>query len=100
MRTDLLTSLWSLPRAGFGLLVHSIVDKYGRWKMRTTIDIDDEILKEVMEKSGAKSKKNAIVTAMKDYLRLKRREELKNLIGNYDKFNLDLKDLRKMRNER
>ena len=68
--------------------------------MRTTIDIDDEILKEVMEKSGAKSKKNAIVTAMKDYLRLKRREELKNLIGSYDKFNLDLKDLRKMRNER
>jgi len=68
--------------------------------MRTTIDIDNELLKEVMEKSGAKSKKNAIVTAMKDYLRLKRREELKNLIGNYDKFNLDLKDLRKMRNER
>lgn len=68
--------------------------------MCTTIDIDNELLKEVMEKSGAKSKKNAIVTAMKDYLRLKRREELKNLIGNYDKFNLDLKDLRKMRNER
>ena len=68
--------------------------------MRTTIDIDDELLKEVMEKSGAKSKKNAIVTAMKDYLRLKRREELKNLIGRYDEFNLDLKDLRKMRNER
>ncbi len=68
--------------------------------MRTTIDIDDELLKEVMEKSGAKSKKNAIVTAMKDYLRSKRREELKNLIGNYDKFKLDLKDLRKMRNER
>lgn len=68
--------------------------------MRTTIDIDSELLKEVMEKSGAKSKKNAIITAMKDYLRLKRRGELKNLIGNYDKFNLDLKDLRKMRNER
>lgn len=68
--------------------------------MRTTIDIDNDLLKEVMEKSGAKSKKNAIVTAMKDYLRLKRREELKNLIGSYDEFNLDLKDLRKMRNER
>jgi len=68
--------------------------------MHVTIDIDNELLKEVMEKSGAKSKKNAIVTAMKDYLILKRREELKNLIGNYDKFNLDLKDLRKMRNER
>ena len=34
--------------------------------MRTTIDMDDELLKEVMEKPGAKSKKNAIVTAMKD----------------------------------
>lgn len=68
--------------------------------MRTTIDIDSDLLKEVMEKSGAKSKKNAIVTAMKDYLRLKRREELKNLIGSYDEFNLDLQDLRKMRNER
>lgn len=37
--------------------------------MRTTIDIDNDLLKEVMEKSGAKSKKNAIVTAMKDYLK-------------------------------
>lgn len=68
--------------------------------MCTTIDIDSDLLKEVMEKSGAKSKKNAIVTAMKDYLRLKKREELKNLIGSYDEFNFDLKDLRKMRNER
>ncbi|BBO16456.1 type II toxin-antitoxin system VapB family antitoxin [Candidatus Brocadia pituitae] len=68
--------------------------------MRTTIDIDNDLLKEVMEKSGAKSKKNAIVTAMKDYLKLKRREELKDLIDSYDEFNLTLKDLRKMRNER
>lgn len=68
--------------------------------MRTTIDIDDELLKEVMEKSGAKSKKNAIATAMKDYLKSKRRDELKNLIGNFDEFNLGLKDLKKMRNER
>lgn len=68
--------------------------------MSTTIDIDSDLLKEVMDKSGAKSKKNAIVTAMKDYLKLKRREELKDLIGSYDEFNLTLKDLRKMRNER
>ena len=67
--------------------------------MRTTIEIDNDLLKEVMEKSGAKSKKIAIVTAMKDYRRLKRREELKNLIGNYDEFSLDHKDLRKMRDE-
>lgn len=67
--------------------------------MRTTIEIDNDLLKEVMEKSGAKSKKIAIVTAMKDYLRLKKREELKSLIGNYDEFSLDHKDLRKMRDE-
>lgn len=68
--------------------------------MRTTIDLNDDLLKEVMKKSGAKSKKSAIVTAMKDYLKLKRREELKNLVGNYDEFRLDHKDLKKMRNER
>ncbi len=68
--------------------------------MRTTIDIDSDLLKEVIEKSGTKSKKSAIVTAMKSYLKLKRWEELKNLVGNYDEFNLDHKDLRKMRNER
>lgn len=68
--------------------------------MSTTIDIDSDLLKEVMDKSGAKSKKNAIVTTMKDYLKLKRREELKDLIGGYDGFNLNLKDLSKMRNER
>lgn len=68
--------------------------------MRTTIDLNDDLLKEVMRKSGAKSKKSAIVTAMKDYLKLKRREELKNLVGRYDEFRLDHKDLKKMRNER
>ncbi len=68
--------------------------------MRTTIDLNDDLLKEVMKKSGAKSKKSAIVTAMKDYLKLKRREELKNLVGSYDEFGLDQKNLKKMRNER
>lgn len=36
--------------------------------MRTTIDIDNDLVKEVMEKSGAKSKKNAIVTALNERL--------------------------------
>lgn len=60
----------------------------------------DDILNEVMEKSGAKTKKGAIETAMKDYLRLKKVQELKELIGNYYDFDLTLKDLKKMRNER
>jgi Arc/MetJ family transcription regulator len=68
--------------------------------MRTTIDINDEIMNEVIEKSGAKTKKGAIVTAMKDYLRFKKLEELKGLIGNFDDFGLSLSDLKKMRDER
>ncbi len=68
--------------------------------MRTTIDIDTELITEVMKKSGARTKKAAIVTALKDYLRHKKIEELKSLIGNYDRFGLTLKDLQRMRNER
>lgn len=68
--------------------------------MRTTIDINDDLLKEIMAKSGAKTKKSAVVIAIKDYLKSKRREELKSLVGNYDEFGLDLKSLKKMRKEK
>lgn len=68
--------------------------------MKTTLDIDDSILKKVMEASKSKTKKGAIVIALNEYLRLKKREELKGLIGNYKDFTLTLEDLRKMRNER
>lgn len=67
--------------------------------MRTTLDIDDNLLKEIMKTSGAKTKKGAIVIALKEYLRTKRREELKEMIGNYDDFGLSLKDLEKMRRD-
>ncbi|HDZ61852.1 MAG TPA: type II toxin-antitoxin system VapB family antitoxin [Nitrospirae bacterium] len=68
--------------------------------MRTTIDINEDLINEVMKKAGARTKKEAIVTAMKDYLRFKKIEELKELVGNYDTFNLTLSDLKKMRDER
>ncbi len=68
--------------------------------MKTTLDIDDDILKKVMDVSKSKTKKGAIVTALNEYLRLKKREELKDLIGNYKDFDLTLDDLRKMRHER
>lgn len=53
-----------------------------------------------MKKAGVKTKKDAIVTALRDYLRYKKIEELKGLIGNYEDFDLTLDDLKKMRNER
>lgn len=68
--------------------------------MKTTLDIDDDILKKVMDISKSKTKKGAIVTALNEYLRLKKREELKDLIGNYKDFDLTLDDLKKMRHER
>ncbi len=68
--------------------------------MRTTIDINEDLIDEVMKKAGVKTKKEAIVTAMKDYLRFKKIEELKELVGNYDAFDLTLSDLKKMRDER
>ena len=68
--------------------------------MKTTLDIDDTILKKVMEASHSRTKKGAIVTALNEYLRLMKRQELKDLIGNYRDFDLTLSDLRKMRHER
>lgn len=68
--------------------------------MRTTIDINEDLINQVMKKAGVKTKKEAIVTAMKDYLRFKKIEELKELVGNYGDFNLTLSDLKKMRDER
>jgi Arc/MetJ family transcription regulator len=68
--------------------------------MKTTFDIDEDILRKVMEVSKAKTKKGAITIALKEYLTLKKREELKGLIGNYIDFELTVDDFRKMRHER
>ena len=67
--------------------------------MRTTFDLDDELIREVMQVSRAKTKKGAIVVALQEYLRARRRQELKDLIGAYDEFNLTLEELEKMRRE-
>ncbi|HLG29751.1 MAG TPA: type II toxin-antitoxin system VapB family antitoxin [Candidatus Brocadiales bacterium] len=67
--------------------------------MRTTLEIDEELVKEAMKASKAKTKKGAIVIALKEYLGAKRREELKGMIGNYDEFDLSLEKLEKMRRE-
>ena len=67
--------------------------------MRTTFEINEELLKEVMKVSKAKTKKGAIVVALKEYLRAKRKEELKSMIGNYDELDLSLEKLEKMRDK-
>jgi Arc/MetJ family transcription regulator len=67
--------------------------------MRTTFDINEELIREVMKVSQAKTKKGAIVIALKEYLRAKRRQELKEMIGTYNEFNLTLEELEKMRSD-
>ena len=67
--------------------------------MRTTIDIDAELMAKVVKTTGAHSKKKAIEIALKEFLRAKRRQELSDLIGNYEDFDLTSKDLRKMRRD-
>lgn len=65
--------------------------------MRTTLDIDGELIEKVVKTTGARSKKRAIEIAMKEFLRAKRRKELSDLVGNYEEFAVTLKDLEKMR---
>ncbi len=67
--------------------------------MRTTIEIDDDLLENVMERAHCKTKKGAIVTALTEYLKMKRRKELIEMIGNYENFDLTLKNLEEMRSE-
>ena len=68
--------------------------------MRTTIDINEDLISDVMKKAGVRTKKDAIVTALKDYLKHQKVEELKSLIGNFETFDLTLDDLKKMRDVR
>jgi Arc/MetJ family transcription regulator len=67
--------------------------------MRTTLDIDAELIEKVVKTTGARSKKRAIEIAMKEFLRAKRLKELSDLIGNYEGFEVTLKDLQKMRKD-
>ena len=67
--------------------------------MRTTLDIDAELIEKVVKTTGARSKKRAIETVMKEFLRSKRRKELSDLIGNYEEFGVTLRDLKTMRKD-
>lgn len=67
--------------------------------MRTTFDIDDKLLDTVMKLTSASSKKDAIETALREFLRARRREELSLLIGQYDHFGVSLQSLKKMRRD-
>ena len=52
--------------------------------MRTNIDIDDSLLKEAFSVSHARTKKDLIQEALREYIRLKKREDLTELAGSIE----------------
>jgi Arc/MetJ family transcription regulator len=62
--------------------------------MRTTLNIDDDVLKFVMEETKSTTKTEAIRKALEDYVRHRKIERLIALKGKI-KFDVDWKTLRK-----
>jgi len=81
------------------LFGYNIYIKKGKIIMRTTLDIEAKLLEDVVKTTKAPSKKKAIETALKEFLRARHRKELSELIGNYEEFALTLEELERMRSE-
>ncbi len=64
---------------------------------KTTVIIEDELLDEAMKVSGAKTKKEVINTGLKELVRRKNLEALRQELGTFD-LALSLEDLEKLRN--
>ncbi len=64
--------------------------------MRTTIDINNKLLKEVMWLSSAQTKKEAVTISFKAFIRQKRIERLAKRLGK-GTLSLNQKDLADMR---
>ncbi len=60
--------------------------------MRTTIEIDDELMKEAMKWTGLKSKKQIVNTALAEYIKMQKGQAMKNLQGKVE----SIGDLEKM----
>lgn len=54
--------------------------------MKTTIDIPDRELEEVIRNTGASTKREAVVTAISDFNRRKRLAKLVEQFGTYEHF--------------
>jgi len=64
------------------------------YMMRTTLNIDDDMLRTVQEETGARTKTQAVHEVLKDFVRRKKIEKLIQLQGKV-RFSSDWKTLRK-----
>ena len=67
--------------------------------MRTTLDLPTGLVEEARDAIGFKSKTDTVVFALKEIIRRKRKDELKDWIANME-FEFDPTDLRKKDRER
>ena len=66
--------------------------------MKTLIDIQDDLMKELLKESKAKTKKAAVVLAITEFINRKKREKLISLMGKLD-LNMTQEDLERMRED-
>jgi hypothetical protein len=66
--------------------------------MKTTIDIPDDDLEEVLKYTQAKTKKEAIVFVVQDFNKRRRLMELSKILGTFKDF-ISQEDLKKIREE-
>jgi Arc/MetJ family transcription regulator len=64
--------------------------------MKTTVDIPEDLLLEVMRSSGATTKKSAIIAALEEYRRRRRLARLADRLGTFERF-MSRKDLDRLR---
>ena len=66
--------------------------------MKTTIDIPEKELQEAIRHTGAKTKREAVVTALTEFNRRRRLAKLVERFGTFEQF-LSHDDLLRLRNE-
>ncbi len=66
--------------------------------MKITVVIDDELLKEAMEAAGVKTKREAIERGLRELVRRKNLEALRQELGTYD-LDMTLEELERLRSE-
>jgi Arc/MetJ family transcription regulator len=66
--------------------------------MRTTVDLDEKLVREVMDLLGVKTKRQAIRRSLEALVQQQRRERLRTKLGNLE-LDLSLEELKGMRQD-
>ena len=69
-----------------------------RWRMKTTVVIDEDLLREAMEAAGVKTKREAIEAGLRELVRRKNLEVLRKELGTFE-LDLTAEELERLRSE-